>query len=153
LQVGRNVYFAPNTNETKTTIMRKSFRSLAALLFFCMMSIAAVAQSVTITGSVKNSTNKEGVPAVSVTVKGSSSGTFTDEKGNFKLVTSQKPPFTLIFTSIGFETQEFKVSGASDAVEISFVPASSLGVEVVVSASRVPERILESPVSIERSEY
>lgn len=150
MQVGRNVYFAPNTNETKTTIMRKSFRSLAALLFFCMMSIAAVAQSVTITGSVKNSTNKEGVPAVSVTVKGSSSGTFTDEKGNFKLVTSQKPPFTLIFTSIGFETQEFKVSGASDAVEISFVPASSLGVEVVVSASRVPERILESPVSIER---
>ena len=33
---------------------------------------------------------------------------------------------------------------------IDLVPGSSLGAEVVVSASRVPERILESPVSIER---
>lgn len=130
--------------------MRKSFRYLAALLFISISSIAAVAQQTTITGSVKNSLNKDVVPAVSVTVKGTNIGTFTDEKGNFKLVTSQKPPFTLVFTSVGFEAKEVQVNSASDVVSVDFVPSSSLGVEVVVSASRVPERILESPVSIER---
>lgn len=129
--------------------MRKSFRFLAALLFVSFCSLAAVAQ-VTITGNVRNGTNKDVVPAVSVTIKGSTVGTYTDEKGNFKLTTNQKPPFTLVFTSIGFEAQEVVVNNASDVVQVDFVPSSSLGVEVVVSASRVPERILESPVSIER---
>jgi outer membrane receptor protein involved in Fe transport len=129
--------------------MRKSFRSLAALLFFCVLSLAAVSQT-TISGNVRNSLNKDVVPAVSVTIKGSSTGTFTDEKGNFKLTTTQAPPIVLVFSSIGFESQEVTVTSASDNVQVDFVPSSTLGVEVVVSASRVPERILESPVSIER---
>jgi outer membrane receptor protein involved in Fe transport len=130
--------------------MRKSYQILGALVFSLVVSIVAKAQSVTITGNVKNITSKDVVPAVSITVKGSSSGTFSDEKGNFKLVTTQKPPFTLIFTSVGFEQKEVAVSAAGDIGQIDFVPASTLGTEVVVSASRVPERILESPVSIER---
>lgn len=130
--------------------MRRSFRSLAALLLLAFCSLAAVAQSVTISGNVRNGTNKDVVPAVSVAIKGSSSGTFTDEKGNFKLTTNQKLPLTLVFTSVGYESQEVTVNNANDNIQVDFVPSSTLGVEVVVSASRVPERILESPVSIER---
>ena len=122
---------------------------MAALLCLSFLSLAAVAQT-TITGSVKNKLNKDVVPAVSVTIKGSSVGTFTDEKGNFKLNTNQKPPFTLVFSSVGYESQEVTVNSANENVEVEFTPSSTLGVEVVVSASRVPERILESPVSIER---
>ncbi len=106
--------------------------------------------SVTITGNVHNALNKEGIPAVSVTLKGGSSGTFTDDRGNFRLTTTQTPPFVLVFTSIGFEPREFSLNAAGNPVQIDFTPTSSLGTEVVVSASRVPERILESPVSIER---
>ena len=120
--------------------MRRSFRSLAALLFFGFFSLAALAQSITISGNVKNNTNKDVVPAVSVTIKGTNAGTFTDEKGNFKLTTTSKPPFTLIFTSVGFEPKEVTVNSAGEHVEVDFVPTSILGVEVVVSASRVPER-------------
>ena len=130
--------------------MRKSFRFLGALLLIAIFPIAALAQSITISGNVRNSSNKDVVPAVSITIKGTSAGTFSDEKGNFKLVTTQKPPFTLVFTSVGYESQEVNVNSAADFVQVDFVPGSSLGVEVVVSASRVPERILESPVSIER---
>ena len=101
-------------------------------------------------GHVKNSGSKDAVPAVSVTVKGASSGTFTNEKGDFKLITAQPLPVTLIISSIGFETKEIAVSSLAMPVQVDFVPASSLGAEVVVSASRVPQRILESPVSIER---
>jgi outer membrane receptor protein involved in Fe transport len=130
--------------------MRKSFRYLALLLMVGMLSIAALAQTVTITGNIKNSISKDIVPAVSVTVKGSSAGSFTDEKGNFKLVTNKKLPFTLLITSVGFEQKEIEVSDGSSFLQVEAVPTSTLGTEVVISASRVPERILESPVSIER---
>lgn len=130
--------------------MRKSNSYFAMMLLALFTSIAAFAQTVTITGNVKNSSNADVVPAVSVTIKGTSIGTFTDDKGNFSLSTSQKPPFTLVFTSIGFDPVEAVVNNATDPVTISMNPSSSLGTEVVVSASRVPEKILESPVSIER---
>ena len=133
--------------------MRSRFRYQAAListLLFIAASSHAQIQTYTITGTIRNSTNRDVVPAVSVAVKGSGTGTFSDERGNFKLVTSQRPPLTLVFSSIGYESQEVTVNNASEAVEVNFVPASVLGLEVVVSASRVAERILESPVSIER---
>jgi outer membrane receptor protein involved in Fe transport len=123
---------------------------LILLSIAAFVSINAFCQSVTINGNVKNGANKDAVPAVSITIKGTKAGTFTDDKGNFRLTTSKQLPFTLVITSIGFEQQEVNVTNASDIVKINFQPISSLGAEVVVSASRVPERILESPVSIER---
>ena len=59
-------------------------------------------------------------------------------------------PFTLIISSIGYETKEFEVGSASSTIEIELKPASVIGTEVVVSATRSQIRSLESPVSIER---
>ena len=42
------------------------------------------------------------------------------------------------------------MTSANQKLDVAFKPASTLGQEIVVAASRVPERILESPVSIER---
>lgn len=122
----------------------------AAFMFLTLFSYAAYSQTFTVSGNVKNNLNKEVVPAVSVIIKGTSVGTFTDERGNFRLNSTKAPPFTLVITSIGYESQEVQVSDVNTPININFEPASSLGAEVVVSASRVPERILESPVSIER---
>ncbi|HEX4851504.1 MAG TPA: carboxypeptidase-like regulatory domain-containing protein, partial [Puia sp.] len=93
---------------------------------------------------------KEYVPSASVTIKGSTSGTVSDSRGNFKLTTNQAPPFTIVISSVGFETREIQVTDVSAPIQVEFSPTSSLGTEVVVSASRVPQRILESPVSIEK---
>ena len=106
--------------------------------------------STTITGHVQNSVTRERVPAVSVTVKGSTSGTTTDDKGNFKITTTQSPPIVLVFSSVGFEQQEVTINGGTTEVSVDFKPGSILGTEVVVSASRVSQNILESPVSIEK---
>ncbi len=128
--------------------MRKVTSYLVTLLMANIFYFASSAQNVTISGNVRNSNTQENVSAVSVTIKGSSTGTFTDDKGNFS-ITSKNLPVTLIFSSVGFEPQEITVS-EQKKTDISFKPTSSLGQEIVVSASRVPERILESPVSIER---
>jgi outer membrane receptor protein involved in Fe transport len=128
--------------------MRKSSRYLALLLMAGMFSIAALAQNV-ISGTVQNSSTKESVPAVSIAVKGTGQGTYTDDKGNFKL-TVTKLPVTLVFSSVGYEDKEVSVTTASADVTVDFIPATALGQEVVVAATRTPQRILESPVSIER---
>jgi outer membrane receptor protein involved in Fe transport len=56
----------------------------------------------------------------------------------------------LVFSSVGFENQELVVNAGTAKVEVSLKQAFTLGTEVVVAASRVAERILESPVTIER---
>ncbi len=129
--------------------MRKFTGYLVMFLAANLFTIAATAQNVTISGNVKNSSTKEGASAVSVTVKGGSTGTFTDDKGNFRL-TVKSVPVTLVFTSVGYELQEFTVSNAGESVSIEFKPSNSLGSDIVVSATRVAQRILESPVSVER---
>ncbi|MGK2864782.1 MAG: TonB-dependent receptor [Chitinophagaceae bacterium] len=130
--------------------MKKNCRSmLLVLLVANLIAMSAFAQSVTITGLVRNSINKNPVPSVSVVPKGSSIGTYTDEKGEFK-ISVDKIPVQLFFSSIGYEMQEVIISNGEAETIVDFVPASSLGQEVVVSASRFAERILESPVSIER---
>lgn len=129
--------------------MRKVTSYLVTFLLANIITIVAFAQNVTINGNVRNSNSKEGAGAVSVIVKGEDNGTFTDDKGNFRL-TVKKLPVTLLISSVGYELQEVTVSNAASLTQVEFKPASALGQEVVVAASRVPQKILESPVSIER---
>lgn len=128
--------------------MRKIACYFLPFLLANILCMAAFAQNVNISGNVRNSSTKEGAGAVSVTVKGAENGTFTDDKGNFKL-SVKSLPVTLLVSSVGYEIQEVTVTNTS-FTQVEFKPSSALGQEVVVSASRVPQKILESPVSVER---
>src|SRR6185312_7869889 len=122
-----------------------------AILLAALGSFPAYSQNaITVSGSVRQAQTKDRVEAVSVTIKGTSIGTYTDGHGNFSLTTMQQPPFVLVFSSIGFATQEVQVTGTTGAINVDLVPASTLGTEVVISATRGAIRSLESPVSIER---
>ncbi len=130
--------------------MKKFLRNFAVLCLTTLLVMSAKAQNAsTVTGTVKNSNTSESVAAVSVTLKGSNQGTYTDDKGNFKITITQKAPYILVFSSVGFESKEVTVD-ASNKVNVTLKPSFVLGSEVVVAASRVAERILESPVTIER---
>lgn len=130
--------------------MRKLISRVILTLATGFISIAALAQ-VTLTGTVKNGANGETVSAVSVMIKGTSIGSFTDDRGVFSLpIGSQKLPVTLIISSVGFEPQEVAVSSAGNPINIDLKAASTLGQEVVIAATRTSTKILESPVSIER---
>lgn len=129
--------------------MKRATSYLVACVFAVFFTLTAFAQNAIISGNVQNSATNEKSAAVSVTVKGSETGTYTDDRGNFSL-TTKTLPVTLIFSSIGYEQQEVTVTGATNALKVNFIPSNSLGQEIVVSASRVPQKILESPVSIER---
>ena len=129
--------------------MRKNSRYLAVLLMAGMFSIAALAQNVTLSGNVLNASTKETIPVVSVTVKGTAQGTYTDDKGNFKL-TVAKLPVTLVFSSVGYEEKEVVVNNPSDAAAVELVAGVATMSQVIVTgATRTPQRYLESPVSSE----
>src|SRR5690606_15166493 len=75
----------------------------------------------------------------------------TDLKGGFRLHVDQTPPLTLVFSMVGYSTREVEITDSNTAnLEIDLNEQTLLGQEVVVSASRVEESILQSPVSIEK---
>ncbi len=127
--------------------MTKIFKIVSLMVAAVCLTISAYAQT-TVSGTIKSKSSGETLSAVSVSVKGTTRGTFTDDKGNFKL-TVEKLPATLVVSSVGFEDQEINVTSGA-FLEVSLVSKAAIGQEVVVSATRVATRILESPVSIER---
>ncbi|MCE6989163.1 carboxypeptidase-like regulatory domain-containing protein [Dyadobacter sp. CY323] len=114
-----------------------------------MLSFHAAAQT-TIQGKVSESVTKELLAGVSIQVKGKVTGTITDTKGRFNLTTTSNPPFVLVVSSVGFQTQEIEVKGGVSTLDITLVEQAVMGREIVVSASRVEESVLKSPVAIEK---
>ena len=135
-----------------TTQYRKA---LSLIVFvFVIISIASAQQEsslIEITGRVASQETKEPLPNVSVNIKGTVAGTITNSNGQFKLRTKLKFPFKLTFSSIGFEQQEYEITGYDSKLDIELTTQTVvLGKEVVVTASRVAESILKSPVAIEK---
>lgn len=109
------------------------------------------AQTTTIAGSVKDADTNEALIGVNILVKGQVIGTISDLRGNFNLSVNQSPPITLVFSMVGYATQEINITASNTVnLEVTLAEQTILGQEVVVSASRVEENILQSPVSIEK---
>ena len=107
-------------------------------------------QLIEVAGVVTDQETAKPLPGVNVLIKGRIAGTTTDNNGRFKLRSRLKFPFTLVFTSVGFKSQEFEVKEAGSQLNIALVTQTILGNEVVITASRVEENILKSPVAIEK---
>ena len=105
--------------------------------------------SVLLTGQVIGE-NHEPVAFASVSVKGASGGTVSDSTGKFTLVVNQKFPFRLVISSVGFSVQEIEIRNANSRLAIQLASQSFLANTVVVTASRTSEKILRSPVSVEK---
>jgi outer membrane receptor protein involved in Fe transport len=131
--------------------MNKIFTKII-LMFFVLTAtaVAAYAQSIVVSGTVTDKSSKEPIPGVSVTVKGKTIGNATNDKGQFSFTTTEKAPFTIVVSYIGYTTVEREITANATNLTFELEAGVILGQEVVISASRTPERILESPVSIER---
>ncbi|CAN5314969.1 TonB-dependent receptor [soil metagenome] len=124
-------------------------RSLLPLLFLLLGAANLMAQT-TISGTVKDAAG-ETVAGVNIVVKGRVIGTITDVNGKYDLKVNAAPPLTLVFSFIGYKTQEIDIKdAATSGLDLVMEEQTLLGQEVVISASRVEESIMQSPVSIEK---
>jgi outer membrane receptor protein involved in Fe transport len=123
-------------------------------LLLLIISIAVChvtqAQSTKISGTITDAETKAPLPGAAVAIKGKLTGTITDADGKFEFQTSVKPPFTIIVSIVGYQKQEAELSDATSPVSLTLSPSSVIMDEIVFSASRVEESILQSPVSIEK---
>jgi outer membrane receptor protein involved in Fe transport len=115
-------------------------------LFFCGLSFAQN----TISGTVTDANNQP-IPGANVKVSGTSTSTSAGFDGKFTLK-NQNFPVTIDVSMMGYAAQSVVVASKEQVVVVALAEESSTTAlnEIVVSASRAPERILESPVTIER---
>ena len=120
------------------------------LFCFALLLLGFSSQSQqVITGKVKSAGDDSSLVGVSVSVKGTSIGTVTNETGNFTL---QVPslPVTLIITHTGFANQEITVRGSeSPAIALEY-QYTSWGQVIVNAPTRSKQKLLYSPTSVEQ---
>lgn len=116
--------------------------------FLFLLGFSISFAQTTVKGSVTDDSGQP-LPGANVVVVGTSQGAVTDFEGTFSINLSTQPPFELQVSSVGFETQTIAVTDVSQPLSVVMTEGNSLD-EVVVSASRTPERVFESPVTVER---
>ena len=138
--------------------MSKLIRCMLALSMVLVFSFVSMANdSITpkealteVSGQVLD-VDGEPLAGVNIRVKDKLIGTTTDGNGMFSLSVKQDPPLVLVFSIVGFQTEEIDISNSNTSgLEVRMQEQTFLGEEVVVSASRVEQSILKSPVSIEK---
>lgn len=122
------------------------------ITIFCLIlfSVAAQAQTKTITGTVKDPKSGETMIAASVIVKGTTTGVMTDVNGKFTISLDLTTPKTLEINYLGYQKQEIIVDGTTTNFDVQLEMITMRGQEVVVSGSRVSETILQSTTSIQK---
>jgi TonB-dependent starch-binding outer membrane protein SusC len=103
------------------------------LMFFCTM--ATFAQN-KLTGKIADS-GGNGIPGVSILVKGTKTGATTDVNGGFSV--NAGPNSTLVISSIGFKTQEVAV-GNQSSLNVTMADDASTFDEIVVTGYSVDKR-------------
>ncbi len=105
----------------------------------------------TVTGTVVAEDNTP-IPGANV-VFDANTGAVSNFDGDFTIVVNASPPFDLKVSSIAFETTTISVDGDNLSIDVILSDSENLLDEVVLSASRTPERLFESPVTVERFDY
>ena len=103
--------------------------SFLAFVAAALLSVSAFAQR-TVTGSVTDASNGEGLPSVSVRVKGTNNAAVTNFDGKYSITAGQNA--VLVFSALGYSSQEVTASGA--VVNVSLSESTSKLDEVVVTA-------------------
>lgn len=104
------------------------------------------AQGVAVSGRVTSSEEGTAVPGVNIVVKGTALGTVTDVDGKYDL--SVERDAILVFSSIGFVTQEIAVGGRSQ-IDVALAPdIQSLSEVVIVGYGSQRKADITSAVSV-----
>lgn len=125
--------------------MKTTFIKTLLAFTFSLVAPFAIAQN-TINGSVVDE-NNDPIPGVNIVIEGTNQGVVSDFDGNYTITTSQALPFNIVISSVGFGTQTIEVTSADQSVNITLASGTKLD-EIVVSASRRPESVQDSPASV-----
>ena len=113
-------------NTTRYRALSVRILPLLAVLFLMLLQTTAVHAQTTITGTVSDEGGTP-LPGTNVTIKGSTSGTTTNQNGQYAIAASAND--VLVFSFVGFVTQEITV-GQRTVINVRMV-AAGVGLEGV----------------------
>jgi len=123
--------------------MTTKFRGLLTLLLAFVVQLS-FAQQKTISGTVTDDINLP-LPGVNIIIKGTTSGTQSDFDGNYSITTEVGQ--TLVFSYVGFATQEVPITLATNTVNLRLQPdAAVLDAVVVTGYTRRNQTVQTSAV-------
>ncbi|MFK7946471.1 MAG: TonB-dependent receptor [Saprospiraceae bacterium] len=124
---------------------------LSFLIVFLISCFSINAQEeTTVNGVVVDAINGEILPGTTIIIKGKVLGTTTDSNGEFNFVITLPPPFTLVFSSVGYNIKEVEVTEVYQDLEVRLRSEVILEADYVISASRFGESVLQSPADISK---
>lgn len=104
---------------------------LTLIAIFALSLNTAMAQNLTITGTVTSSDDGQPLAGVTVLQKGTTNGVATDMRGKYSI--SVPANATLVFSFLGMQPQEFSVTG-QQVIDVVMDPLTTMMDEVVVTA-------------------
>ena len=125
---------------------------LLLLFLLLVQALGAAAQGGGVRGRVTDAASSEPLPGVSVLIAGTTMGTSSGNAGEFSITGLKPGTYKVVFSSIGYELPPRTVAVGQEMVELGTVGLSAASVmagEVVVSASRRPEKLTEAPATID----
>lgn len=127
--------------------MAKRLLLNVAFIFITILSFAQDA-TITITGVVKDE-SKQPLMGANVVVKGTTTGTTTDEAGKYSIDVPSTAT-TLVISYLGYAPKELTIDKAkgNQILDVSLSNSVNEMDQVVVSASKKQEKILDAPASI-----
>lgn len=121
-------------------------KNLLLLMLALLLPAFMYGQEQTVSGTVLDTYNM-GVPGASIVEKGTTNGTITDFDGNYTLTVSNKNA-TLVFSFIGYKTQEIPVAGKAKVDVILQENAEQLDEVVVTGYGGSQKRATLKPLSL-----
>ena len=123
---------------------------MKTVLFLSLLMLGTVGfAQTTINGNIVDQ-NNDPIPGANIIIVGKAVGAVSDFDGNYNLQTSELPPFQLNISSIGYSDATAEVTANNQTINVVLNEVQTILDEIVLSASRTPERLFESPVSVER---
>lgn len=108
-------------------------------------------ERITVSGVILDASTGQPLAGANVVVQGTVVGVATNARGEFSLSVGSEPPITLIVSIIGYTSQRVEITERTVTdLRVSLREETILGSDVVVSASRVEQSILDAPVTIEK---
>lgn len=125
-----------------------SIKTLVCGIGLLISSIGGICQT-KISGRVIDDRTATALPGASVSISDKLVGTITDEEGNFSFSTNLSLPLSIAVSALGYERV---VIPAGTGITIRMTATNSVLQEYVVTASRVEERLLQTPVTVEKAD-
>jgi outer membrane receptor for ferrienterochelin and colicins len=127
-------------------------KQVLLILLLTIAQTALISQPTgSIRGRVSDKQTGETLAGATVSIKGRSASVVTNSEGHFLFSEITVGKIILVISYIGYQTTELPMTiadGTETAADVTLILDNRIGHEVVVSASKRPEKVTDAPASI-----